>query len=133
MNPNYAMVAGRAGHRCEYCQAPEAVFNFPFEVEHVVPRALDGSNEIDNLALSCRSCNLHKATTLTAPDTESGCEVALFHPRNHRWSDCFAVDLKTGQIIGKNSIGRATVSALAMNSPLQIAARQLWIRLGLYR
>jgi len=30
MNPHYARVAQRAGHRCEYCRAPEAVFNFPF-------------------------------------------------------------------------------------------------------
>ena len=27
MNPRYARVAGRAGHRCEYCRAPEAIFN----------------------------------------------------------------------------------------------------------
>ena len=37
MNPRYAPVAERAGHRCEYCRAPEAIFNFPFEVEHIVP------------------------------------------------------------------------------------------------
>jgi hypothetical protein len=35
MNPHYRVVAQRAGHRCEYCRAPEAVFNFPFEVEHI--------------------------------------------------------------------------------------------------
>ena len=37
MNPNYPFVAERACHRCEYCHAPEAIFNFPFEVEHIVP------------------------------------------------------------------------------------------------
>ncbi len=36
MNPYYGMIAQRANHRCEYCQAPEVVFNFPFEVEHLV-------------------------------------------------------------------------------------------------
>lgn len=25
MNPYYTAIAGRANHRCEYCQAPEAV------------------------------------------------------------------------------------------------------------
>lgn len=35
MNPHYPLVARRAGHRCEYCRAPEAVFNFPFEVERL--------------------------------------------------------------------------------------------------
>ena len=37
MNPGYEAVALRAGHRCEYCRAPEAVFNFPFEVEYIIP------------------------------------------------------------------------------------------------
>lgn len=31
MNPFYTLVADRAAHRCEYCHAPELVFNFPFE------------------------------------------------------------------------------------------------------
>jgi hypothetical protein len=35
MNPKYAFVALRAGHRCEYCHAPEVVFNSLFEVEHI--------------------------------------------------------------------------------------------------
>ena len=34
MNPHYPLVAQRAAHHCEYCRAPEAVFNFAFEVEH---------------------------------------------------------------------------------------------------
>ena len=36
MSPRYALVAARAKHRCEYCHAPEAIFNFPFEVEHIL-------------------------------------------------------------------------------------------------
>ena len=27
MNPRYSRVAERAAHCCEYCQAPEAIFN----------------------------------------------------------------------------------------------------------
>jgi hypothetical protein len=37
VNPHYPLVAERAAHRCEYCHAPEAIFNFPFEVEHIIP------------------------------------------------------------------------------------------------
>ena len=64
MNPRYALVAARAGHRCEYCQAPEAIFNFPFEVEHVVPPGKAGPDTEDNWALACRSCNLFKSDGL---------------------------------------------------------------------
>jgi hypothetical protein len=51
MNPAYPEVASRAGHRCEYCHAPEVIFNFPFEVEHVIPIARGGSDALQNLAL----------------------------------------------------------------------------------
>jgi len=38
-------IAQRANHRCEYCKAPEVVFNFPFEVEHIIPLSQKGSND----------------------------------------------------------------------------------------
>ena len=52
MNPAYPVVSERAEHRCEYCRAPELVFNFPFEVEHIVPVCRGGANTDANLALS---------------------------------------------------------------------------------
>ena len=60
MNPHYEVVALRAGHRCEYCHAPEAVFNFPFEVEHIIPLVRDGADATPNWALACRACNVRK-------------------------------------------------------------------------
>lgn len=33
---HYAAVAARARHLCEYCRAPERVFNLELEVDHVV-------------------------------------------------------------------------------------------------
>jgi hypothetical protein len=68
MNPRYPRVAERAGHRCEYCHAPEAIFNFAFEVEHIVPLGLQRIEDDSNLALACRSCNLFKANHLLALD-----------------------------------------------------------------
>ena len=62
MNPHYTQVALRAGHRCEYCHAPEAVFNLPLEVEHIVPAARGGEDIAANWTLACRACNLYKAT-----------------------------------------------------------------------
>ena len=53
MNPHYTAVAERAAHRCEYCHAPEAIFNFSFEVEHVMPTSREGTDDITNLALAC--------------------------------------------------------------------------------
>ena len=64
MNRHYEVVSERSQHRCEYCRAPEAMFNFPFEVEHIVPKSKMGSGELENLALSCRGCNLYKSDSM---------------------------------------------------------------------
>ncbi len=132
MNPNYPQVAARAEHRCEYCRAPEIVFNFPFEVEHVIPRSRGGSDDGANLALACRSCNLYKSAQMSQVDPETGQDIALFHPRSQSWEDHFQVDAEQGTIIGRTPSGRVTVAALAMNSPTQTTARRLWIRLNLF-
>ena len=51
------------GRKCFYCD--KEVSNF--EVEHMLPKAKGGSNRIDNLTLSCHSCNQKKGT-LTAEE-----------------------------------------------------------------
>lgn len=132
MNPRYPAVAERAGHRCEYCRAPEVIFNLPFEVEHIVPASRGGPDDLANLALACRACNLFKADQVAGADEESRAEVHLFHPRAEPWERHFSADPATGAIRGVTPIGRATVVALQMNRPVQLAARLQWTRLGLY-
>ena len=68
-----AIVRERAGFRCEYCQlhqddSPLAVLH----VEHIVPRKHGGSDDIENLALACIDCNLHKGPNLTGIDPDTG-------------------------------------------------------------
>jgi hypothetical protein len=132
MNPNYSLIADRAAHRCEYCCAPEVVFNFPFEVERIVPTARQGSDEGTNLALACRACNLHKTDCLTGIDEITQTEVRLLHPRQDRWEEHFRVDTESGMIVGLTAVGRATVRRVNMNSPIQRTARWIWIQLGLF-
>lgn len=51
------------GRKCFYCDKEVSAF----EVEHMIPKAKGGSNRIDNLTLSCHSCNQKKGT-LTAEE-----------------------------------------------------------------
>ena len=111
---------------------PRGIFNFPFEVEHIIPVSLRGANDDSNLALACRACNLHKSDHLTGVDETTQCEVPLFHPRQDRWNDHFQVDTETGVISGKTPEGRATVSRLRMNVEMQLEARRLWMRLEIF-
>lgn len=131
MNPLYSIVAQRARHRCEYCHAPEVIFNFPFEVEHILPVVHQGPDDDSNLVLACRGCNLHKAGHLTGQDEATGADVPLFHPRHDRWDEHFSVN-EQGIICGQTPRGRATVAQLRMNSELQVQARTLWVRLGIF-
>jgi hypothetical protein len=132
MNPRYAEVALRAGHRCEYCHAPEAVFNLPFEVEHVIPTCRGGIDAEANWALACRSCNLHKAAYVSGIDAESQTECRLFNPREDRWDEHFRTGGESGKVEGLTPVGRASVVRLEINSETQTAARRQWMRLGLF-
>jgi hypothetical protein len=132
VNPLYAFIAGRAGHRCEYCRAPEVVSGAVFQVEHVVPRTAGGSNSPSNLALACPSCNGFKSDRQTARDELSGQTVPLFNPRADRWDEHFRIDVDRLEIVGVTPVGRATVAALDINNPQQQAARAIWIRHQLY-
>ena len=132
MNPRYPRVAQRAAHLCEYCHAPESIFNFPFEVEHIIPPNRGGSDDETNWALACRSCNLHKAHHLDGADAETGVVAKLFHPRQDRWEEHFRIDAATTSILGRTPVGRATVERLRLNRASQLAARRQWMRLGLF-
>jgi hypothetical protein len=132
VNPHYPAVAERAGERCEYCHAPERVFNFAFEVEHIAPRSGGGTDALENLALACESCNLYKSDSSSAWDEAERQNVPLFHPRQHHWDEHFRLDSETGELRGLTAVGRATVARLKMNSAFQLRARRHWAQLGLY-
>jgi 5-methylcytosine-specific restriction endonuclease McrA len=41
------------GRKCAYCK----VTNGPLQIEHLVPKARDGSNRVSNLTIACKPCN----------------------------------------------------------------------------
>jgi hypothetical protein len=133
VNPFYPVVAERAAGVCEYCRAPEAVFNFAFAIDHIIPRALGGSNNSENMALACESCNLFKSVVVAAWDTHEEHIVALYNPRTDLWLDHFRYNAVTNRIIGLTATGRVTVARLRLNSEFQIRARYHWTRIGLYK
>ncbi|MFO0049752.1 MAG: HNH endonuclease [Pseudanabaena sp.] len=122
MNPYYSAIAERANHRCEYCHAPELVFNFPFEVEHITPLSQQGTNDELNLALACRSCNLRKGIRISGIDNDSNSEVQFFHPRQNLWGEHFQIDTEAGMVMEITAVGKVTVENLKMNSAAQVAA-----------
>ena len=132
MNLRYPAMAARAGHRCEYCRAPEAIFNLPFEVEHIVPKGLGGADHESNYALSRRACNLHKNVSVEASDPDTRKTFPLFNPRRDHWAEHFQVESATAELLELTPTGRATVACLQMNRSAQVRARRQWIHLKLF-
>lgn len=108
-------VTQRADGRCEYCQTPLDFSPESFEMEHIIPLAKGGSNELDNLALSCGGCNNRKGDKTSWNDPETGAETDLFHPRTDTWSEHFGWADGDAFVEGKMAKGRATVEALDLN------------------
>jgi hypothetical protein len=115
-------VRGRANDRCEYClrQSVDSPL-IPLQIEHVLPKKHGGGDEVDNLALACAECNLHKGPNLTGIDPESNRITPLFDPRRDRWDDHFV--RHGSRIVGRTAVGRTTVRVLDMNSPARLRVR----------
>jgi 5-methylcytosine-specific restriction endonuclease McrA len=90
-------------------------------VEHIVPKIHGGTDDLENLALACIDCNLHKGPNLTGIDPQTQRVTELFHPRRHRWEDHFQRDGLC--LVGKTAVGRTTIRVLNMNSEDQLTLR----------
>jgi hypothetical protein len=121
----------RAGNRCEYCrirQEHDPFFVFP--IDHVIAVQHRGPTAADNLAFSCPRCNSRKGPNIASLDPVSGELVRLYHPRKDRWSDHF--ERSGSYLIGRTSIGRATVELLAINHPDAVLLRERLIEEGVF-
>jgi hypothetical protein len=130
--PVRQFVAERAKFRCEYCQLQQELCPETFEVDHIIPRAVGGKTEMENLCYACPVCNNAKRSQITARDPQAGRRVRLFNPRRHSWYRHFPWSADGGYLFGKTATGRATVGALDMNRLRIVHIRRLWAALGLH-
>lgn len=129
-NSTRIIVAERANSRCEYCRILDTTSLHGFHVDHIISKKHLGSNEVDNLAWSCATCNQHKGTDVASYDSETGELNPFFNPRTDNWNEHF--ELNEYRIVGKTPIGRITVRIFHMNIDNQITARSWIIRAGLW-
>ena len=108
----------------------ESLQGATFHVEHIAPQSKGGTSTLENLALACPRCNLHKADKTTAADPLSSEHVPLFHPVRQLWAEHFA--LKYYEVEGRTPVGRATVAALDLNHPRRQRIRRVEEAFGLF-
>lgn len=70
-----------ARDRCGYCLSSQRYVMATLEIEHIIPRALGGTEDESNLWLSCGLCNRYKGSHTMGIDPLDGERVQLFNPR----------------------------------------------------
>jgi hypothetical protein len=116
----------RAKDVCEYCRISQVFYpTVPFQVDHVIARQHGGDQVLANLALACLHCNSHKGPNIAGLDPKTRRLSRLFHPRRHKWDRHFR--WKGPLLVGRTSVGRATIAVLALNDPDFVAVRQTLI------
>ena len=143
-NPRFSMaiptavklqIRQRANFLCEYCHSSEEISPSRFEIDHIQPRSIGGSDDLDNLALACQRCNSHHYNFIQGKDPATLNAVNLFHPRHQVWNDHFIWSNDGCRIIGITETGRATVNRLDLNDEVRseaeiVRARQAWVKVG---
>ena len=123
-------VTDAARQRCGYCRTSRQVIGPLLEIDHIVPQALGGASDENNLWLACPLCNRYKSSQTEAVDPQLQEIVLLFNPRIQQWSEHFEW-VEEGTIIrGITGVGRATVDALRLNIADRVAVRRLWVTAG---
>ena len=109
------LVRAQARGRCEYCRCPESHSTQLFSVDHIWPQSRQGTDDADDLALSCQGCNNKKYNETSAPDPVTGVQAPLYNPRQQHFADHFAWIDDGLTVSGLTATGRATVAALELN------------------
>jgi len=123
------LVYERARGKCEYCQTQQKLV-VTMQIDHIIPLAAGGATGIENLSLSCVSCNNSKRDFQFGMDPITGSDARLFHPRRQRWASHFRWSEDGLRLIGLTATGRATVTRLKMNSAAMVISRGEWITMG---
>jgi HNH endonuclease len=108
-------VIERAKDCCEYRVGQQAYSMDTFSIEHTFPRSKGGTNDFNNLALSCQGCNTCKHTYIDAIDPETNQTVPLYNPRKNKWEEHFSWSEDYTLILGLTPTGRATIDLLQLN------------------
>ncbi len=112
----------RAEYECEYCH--RILFDSPWQKEHIMPKVLGGTDDFQNLAVSCPRCNLNKNQAIESVDLVTAKKTRLFNPRSDKWENHFGI--VAGQLVGRTPIGRATARLLFKRTEQQLPPDLSW-------
>ena len=121
----------RAGGICEYCHISDRDDRLPFQPDHIIAIQHGGSDDPDNLAYTCVSCNKYKGPNVAGINPATHRAVRLFHPRRDRWKEHFRWDGSV--LVGKTVTAQVTISLLRINRPERVELRRRLMRTGRFK
>lgn len=89
-------VLKRAKYRCELCGAHET--QAALHIDHIVPRAKGGSDDLSNFQALCMSCNTSKR------DRDDTDFRGMLETYKHRDDGCVFCNLGAGRIVAENEL-----------------------------
>jgi ATP adenylyltransferase len=92
-------VLRRAGSRCELCGISSQ--EVQIDVDHIVPRAKGGNNDLSNLQALCRTCNSQKR------DRDDTDFRALHAAYDERVADCLFCGIEQERVVASNALAYA--------------------------
>jgi hypothetical protein len=122
----------RADQCCEYCRSQDRYSPNWFTIDHIVPPALGGSDEVGNLAYACFLCNRLKSNRTSVFDPVSQRQAPIFNPRTDVWREHFSWNDDCTLIIGLTPTGRGTVAALQLNREKLVDCRKALLVFGMH-
>lgn len=125
-----ARVRTQAKNQCGYCRSLQKYVLGILEIEHIIPKALGGNDDEENLWLACKLCNAFKGIQTYGRDPITNRRIKLFNLRQQKWSRHFAWTEEETYIVGLTACGRTTVTALQLNNAYAVAVRQAWVSAG---
>ena len=89
-------VLKRAKYRCELCGAHEG--QTALQIDHIIPKARGGSDDLSNYQALCATCNANKR------DTDDTDFRGILDSYNHRKENCVFCSLDSGRIVSENEL-----------------------------
>ena len=117
-----AAVRTSFGGRCGYCGVSETSVGGELEIDHFLPSAAGGSDDLENLVYACTACNRFKGDYSPASDAPES--LRLLCPKRDDMRAHIA-ETAHGRLLGITPRGWFHIQRLHLNRPQLIEMRHL--------
>lgn len=121
-HPRLEVVRRLYRYTCGYCGTTETDAGSEMTVDHFMPRAVGGSDELDNLVYACWKCNQFKHDYWPTAD-DLAHERRILHPLLDDLAVHLHANEQTGQVQALTATGHFHITTLRLNRSQLVKSR----------